>query len=872
MKLKISFRSVLPALFAIAFAACTDRLEVTTAPSGEEMSAEEVALAAYEPGVAVLKLSEELSSLVGAELESGMLITKSLPLNDFVDYYGVTSFRRVFSDDERFRERHQREGLDRWFYVEFDSERAASTRASEQMALVDGVELAHPVRKIKRMAFDDPRYSSQWHLNQASGMSINVEEVWSSFTTGSSTVRIAVVDGGIDPGHEDLQVNYNKTLSRNFVTGGAVNADNHGTHVGGIIAATSNNGTGVAGVAGGDAAKGLSGVEIISCQVFSPSGSGGGFEDAIRYGADNGAVISQNSWGYNFDYNDDGQVTGSEYDALMAASTESALKAAIGYFIKYAGCDNDGNQLPDSPMKGGLVVFAAGNDDLEKGLPGYDCDNVLSVGSTTKDGARSSFSNYGDWVDICAPGSSIMSTLPSGSYGSMSGTSMACPVVSGVAGLVVSVKGGMGFTNEMLWDCLVNSAIPDKIHSSGRNIGPFVDALGAVSFGTETAPEDISGFEVSVSSNYITLGWEVPAKENGRAAYGALLCASTNRASIENLDPKKPADDVVTASVMTSSNAVGEKVSGTLSGLDFEKEYYVTVVPYNYGPVYASVPAAKQVTTGANNAPVITSDVPEGELVLKASETRSFNFSVSEPDGHEMTVRHTAGSTAAERWASGGSGQYVLTIDAVSADAGKYEALVSAKDAFGLSTEFRLSYEVLENRKPEVVGNMSNLLMSPDDATLEIPLGGYFSDPDGDLLEYEVSGGTGITVHATVSGGSLFVSPRTLGRVELTVAAKDPRSARASQTVVAVVRAKDETMSVYPTQVSGMLYIGAGEEEEQISVKIVALGGGAVVYEQTVKSSVFNPLSVDMSGMAPGRYSVSVVYKGETIVRNIVKI
>ncbi len=71
-------------------------------------------------------------------------------------------------------------------------------------------------------------------------------------------------------------------------------------------------------------------------------------------------MISQNSWGYDYDSNNDGKLTGSEYEAAMAATISSAHKAAVDYFIKYAGCDNDGNQLPDSPMKGGVVIFAAG--------------------------------------------------------------------------------------------------------------------------------------------------------------------------------------------------------------------------------------------------------------------------------------------------------------------------------------------------------------------------------------------------------------------------------------------------------------------------------------------------------------------------------
>lgn len=85
------------------------------------------------------------------------------------------------------------------------------------------------------------------------------------------------------------------------------------------------------------------------CQIFSGM-SGANVEAAIKYGTDNGAVISQNSWG--FEYPGPSQIPAS-------------IREAIDYFIKYAGCDNNGNQLPDSPMKGGMVIFAAGNDDKD---------------------------------------------------------------------------------------------------------------------------------------------------------------------------------------------------------------------------------------------------------------------------------------------------------------------------------------------------------------------------------------------------------------------------------------------------------------------------------------------------------------------------
>ena len=132
--------------------------------------------------------------------------------------------------------------------------------------------------------------------------------------------------------------------------------ESHGTHVAGTVGARTNNNIGVAGVAGGDGTEG-SGVRLMSCQIFGGKNEGGSGARAMYYSANNGAVISQNSWGYVLKAN--------------ITAIPQADKAAIDYFIKYAGCDKDGNQLPNSPMKGGIVIFAAGNDGMDyKSYPG----------------------------------------------------------------------------------------------------------------------------------------------------------------------------------------------------------------------------------------------------------------------------------------------------------------------------------------------------------------------------------------------------------------------------------------------------------------------------------------------------------------------
>ena len=158
---------------------------------------------------------------------------------------------------------------------------------------------------------------------------------------------------------------------------------------------------GVAGVAGGKG--GTPGVSLMTSVVFGTASSGG-FAESLVYGADNGAHISSNSWGYT-----------------IPNVYESSVLDAMDY------CDNSGT----------LIVFAAGNDGTnEYWNPAY-YSAAIAVGATTDSGEAAWFTNYGDWVDISGPGYDVTSTVSvaEGSYGSYSGTSMACPHVAGVLAL-----------------------------------------------------------------------------------------------------------------------------------------------------------------------------------------------------------------------------------------------------------------------------------------------------------------------------------------------------------------------------------------------------------------------------------------------------
>ncbi len=814
------------------------------------------------PKRAVVKFTEDVISDIDSD-EFGL----------FAKEYGVVSASRVFSENERFKERHERAGLHQWYYLEINPDIMPLTKATKAISELPYVEYAEPERGIKRYAAsNDKYYGNQWHLKQANGVDINVESVWSAYTVGDKNVIVSVVDGGIDPDHPDLVDNTlpgGQGKSKNFVFNNyKINGDDHGSHVAGIIAAARNNGIGVAGIAGGDAALGIPGVSLMSCQIFDTDRDGndrsGNIADAIVWGADNGAVISQNSWGYNFDYDGDGYLDAEEKKAALDADISPEHQVAIDYFIDNAGCDKNGNQLPDSPMKGGLVIFAAGNDALENGAPAH-YDRVIAVGAVDSDGYRSYFSNFGDWVDICAPGSDVYSTVDGG-YAYMSGTSMACPVVSGVAALVLSHRGGQGFTNDMLRECLINGAAANKIEA--KRVGPFLDAMGAMSYGMDVAVPEAVDFSAEAFSNRISVSWNL----GETVPYGFVLYCSMNRASIEGLNPAKPARDVKTVDIPAYEYAPGTSMSTELTDLKFDSDYYLSLVPYNYGPKYAAtMPEAKSVRTEENKAAQISANIDTENIVLKSSENILIKFSVIEPDNHNFSVSWVVGSVA-EQWVQMNLNSVDLRINAAAVDEGSYECVLKVTDEYGLESEYHVRYKVLPNRAPVIAEALENVLMSvTDKAGVTIELNGKFADPDEDKLSYEIVNTTPRAVHAIVDGDKLYLTPRESCKTELVLRAKDPRGASAEQSFSLVIREKDEVVSVYPTQVIDYLYVGAQEDLADTSVKIVS-ESGAVVYDEIVKSSVFEPAKIDMSVFAPGIYSVDIVTDGKNVRKNIVKL
>lgn len=419
-----------------------------------------------------VRLSERACAEIGSSIPAELLSI------------GVVDMKPVFCIGGPFEKRQREFGLHQWYYLRFEDNVPdfAFTKSTSLPPCIEYWEIPAE-KRLESVSFNDPFLHEQWHFPENG----SVRMAWDGFDAGSEEVIVAVIDGGIDMEHPDLKdavIPGGENGSKCFVDGHegyVIEAHGHGTHVAGIVGAVNNNGEGVCGVAGGSDGKG--GVRLMSCQIFYPTDSAdvyGGFPEAMQWAAEHGAVIANNSWSYNF---------ATESEAMAGGITESDRKA-IDYFIKYAGCDNEGEQLPDSPMKGGLVVFAAGNDGWRYGWPAA-YEPVLAVAAVDQNNRRPAYTNYGDWVDICAPGGNmdegerygILSTYYSveggHGYAYSDGTSMACPNVSGVAALIVSNYGGEGFTADSLRHLLIRGGDSVTVLPEFK-IGPLVNAYNSL--------------------------------------------------------------------------------------------------------------------------------------------------------------------------------------------------------------------------------------------------------------------------------------------------------------------------------------------------------------------------------------------------------
>lgn len=666
--------------FLLVLASCAKEPAEVTVPSAPPQEEQQTQDPFLIPGTVIVKLSD---SLIGAlEGAASPVETRSTGFNAISEVLNVTSVERVFPDGGRFDARHREAGLHRWYRIRYDGS-VPATKAVGELDDLDGVlAVETPRRKeMKRFSyFNDPYSYYQWHYyNDGSqgtgfrkGADINVVPVWEQFTTGSSDVIVAVIDSGVDPSHEDLApvvIPAGEGGSRNFASVHGeyeIEPMTHGTHVAGTIAAVNGNGIGVCGVAGGRDGEG--GVRILSCAIFAsgPEGKevGGDEAAALVWAADHGAVIANNSWGYKFEQESQARAAAESF-----ATNESALKTAIDYFIDYAGLDENGNQT--GPVKGGVVLFSSGNEGWAYDVPAM-YEKVVAVGAIQHDNSIASYSNYGDWVDLMAPGGAdgtkveqfVLSTTPDNKYGWAVGTSMACPHAAGVAALLASYFGGPGFTAAQLTERLVWGAKAGVIDTKGRNNGGGrLDAYGSFTYSGRipvSFTTDYDGDFSFRSHESETITYRISGNDDGRMKVESrggepvITAECSDTRAVFKVDALKGVPGTYTCTV-----TVGR---GTM----FEKSLDLTVeVLENHAPKTKAV---------------------FSDTVLDAETGESIDFNLgdyfSDEDGETLsfTAETTSGGTA-----SAGVSAGVLTVKAQTY--GQAGITVTGRDARGESVK-----------------------------------------------------------------------------------------------------------------------------------------------------------------------------------------
>ena len=423
--------------------------------------------------------------------------------------YGAGRIRRQFPGARQKWFRGRRLNLARWHKIHF-KRNVDVAKVAAAFKKLDGVIDAQPVgiHRVHRIP-NDPDYEGsslgdQWHLNQANDADIDAPEAW-EFETGNEEIMAAVLDTGVRYYHKDLGgssaslsnpqgadgnmwINWEEKdgvagldddengfvddwIGWDFVNGASgcwpgedcTTADNdprdfngHGTHVSGIIAALNNNGYATASTAGGWGSGSLQpdgdGVKIMPLRIgysYKYRGREVGVvrmdfaAEAFYYAADNGARLANASWG---------------------SSNDGGLGAALDYFL----------------AAGGLIFKAAGNDPQEPVDYMGGRDDIINVAATDRNDCKASFSHFGTWVDISAPGVNILSTYHvhgdsvNDYVATASGTSMASPLSLSVAALIWSQH--PSWTAAMVKRHLYTSA--DNIEGLSCNAS-YIGKLGA---------------------------------------------------------------------------------------------------------------------------------------------------------------------------------------------------------------------------------------------------------------------------------------------------------------------------------------------------------------------------------------------------------
>lgn len=919
---------------AALLTACSDT-NTPEASSTPPVAGETVAVA----NAVNIKLSADILDDIDNNENKLTMPTGNSRLDDYLRGLGAKEIYRTFPNSGKYEARHRQNGLNAWYTVTIDTNAGTGTRSA--MKPVSGVvDYIEEVRKGSigtykvteytgdgtRAASDammnDPYFNRQWDLkndgtvgntatvtSSVAGADINIETAWKQ-STGNNKVIVAVVDGGIDITHPDLKDNIwmnegeipgngidddnngyiDDVNGFNFVDGnGIIVAQDHGTHVAGTIAAVTNNGIGISGIAGGNGTPG-SGAKVMSCQIFKPnpdydpndpdskqnlSTDDNSIAAAIVYGADNGAVISQNSWGY----------TTPELESKV-------VKEAIEYFNANAG------QYQGSPMKGGVTIFAAGNDNSNKIYYPACYDNVISVSAYAPDFTATWYTNYGYKTDICAPGGSspsggkypydenkkavceILSLLPAkdgkGRYGFMQGTSMACPHVSGIAALVVSKFASESFTADQLRRQILTGINAEDINS--RNAEKYQDRLGigyidaAMALETisaDAAPAEPEWDESAAKADFtsLTVGWKAAGLASNPVLKYTLFFSEK-----PITEANKTTSEVTRINVPAANATEGQAFTRTLNGLKTGTRYYFALQSSSRGGKVSSLKAyPAETSTTVNLPPVITPSIDVSKTFTMAGNDRmDISFKLSDSEGQSLTYTM-----------SNKSGLYITTTnDAVNVrffaanmvkGTNRYE--LTATDSYGASSSVTVTIEKTDDKAPAPMKGLSVDLEKG--AKQVIDLKKVVDDEDPQTLAFTLDEVSPNNITAALNGAELTVTGHKYGSADIKITATDKHAQSTQFTISVLVYMDKGIASLFPTLAEEALYVKLGSDVQGDFTLTMRNAAGKEVMRRKHNTSELDAekrtLLLTVKSLYPGKYTLSIINNGNTYQQSFIK-
>ncbi|WP_456441094.1 S8 family serine peptidase [Caldithrix abyssi] len=502
----------------------------------------------YLPNVLLVKIERSALPALNEQLfQQGL--TGLAELDSLNQKYRAISVQKLFPYFKHKGTPERPVTLDQWLRIVFESEQDIPALMQSYGALKTVLYADPSVTIPLYKTPNDPSVGSQWHIEQSNDHDVDAYAAW-DISTGDSAIIVAVMDTGVRYFHQDLggaNASYNAPensrgnmwinwaekygtagvdddgngkiddwIGWDFVTGNPQwfnlgddydvedndprDFNGHGTHCAGNVGAINNNNLGVSSVAGGwgeDAQARGNGVQIMALRIGwddLPSGRVGMdfAANAFIYAADNGAKIASCSWG---------------------SSNVGGLEDAVNYFL-YNTTVNLG---PANRVR--LIFKAAGNDNDTATDYLNGRDDVISVAATDENDQKASFSNYGTWVDISAPGNNIYTTYHDANspetdvYASVSGTSMATPIAASVAALVWSHNPALTApeVEQMLFDSADDLDALNPSYAGLLGAGR-VNAAAAVQLSDQSLPVTLTSFEAQWTGENVQLSWQTASE------------------------------------------------------------------------------------------------------------------------------------------------------------------------------------------------------------------------------------------------------------------------------------------------------------------------------------------------------------------------